>query len=151
MKKKSQNKNSAVSPERRGLNAKLHIGKKALGMTRDEYEAALNRVTGNRKYWIESATALSDKEVEAVIEYFISLGFRPTRAAKKTGPRRICAALKKRIRAEAAKLENGEARLKGLVRRYKVERLEWLNDPAKLKSLLKTVTEICKKEASCKS
>ncbi|MEO5341084.1 MAG: regulatory protein GemA [Magnetococcus sp. MYC-9] len=62
-----------------GLRAKIHIAKKQLGMTDDEYRALLLGNTGK-----ESTREMSQREMVAVLSAFVRLGWQPvaTTAAK---------------------------------------------------------------------
>lgn len=62
----------STKPQRNQLLAKIHIGKKALGLDDDTYRALLERVTGKT-----SSKDLSIKELEAVITEMKRLGFTP--------------------------------------------------------------------------
>lgn len=135
--KKSPNK---LQRQRQGLLAVVHIAKKDLGLTDADYSAVLIR------YGVSSAAALSIPELENLVEYFESLGFKKR---KKSGskkwkrPGTQAAALRERILSEASKLDNWEKRLTGLVRKIcGVEKLEWCSDVRKLKSLLKCIVVI---------
>ena len=135
--KKSPNK---FQKQRHGLLAVVHIAKKDLGLADPEYRAVLMR------YGVSSAGAMSIPELENLVEYFESLGFIKTqkeRFKKFKKPGTQAAALKERILSEAAKLDNWEKRLAGLVKKKcGVDKLEWCSDIGKLKSLLKCVATI---------
>lgn len=62
--------------------AKIHIAKKDLGMSDDDYRAMLHAITGT-----ESAGDLNTKERRAVLEHLAELGFRNKR--KRGRPRNI--------------------------------------------------------------
>lgn len=61
-----------TKPQRNQLLAKIHIGKKALGLDDDTYRTLLERVTGKI-----SSKDLSIKELEAVMAEMKRLGFTP--------------------------------------------------------------------------
>lgn len=133
---------NAFKDQRRGLLALVHIAKKQLGLTEDEYLGALSG------FGVASAGALSVPELEGLVEYFKSVGFKRLKVKGKGLKAGQAAALRARIRDEAGKLENGEARLEGLVRKTcGVDRLEWVRDPSKLKRVLRTITAFLQYEA----
>ncbi len=51
--------------------AKLHVAKKALALTEESYRDVLRRVTGQ-----DSATAMTEPQIEAVLKEFKRLGFK---------------------------------------------------------------------------
>lgn len=55
-----------------GLIAKVHIAKKELALTDEDYRATLERVTGKR-----SSKGLSDRALEALLAEFRRLGWKP--------------------------------------------------------------------------
>lgn len=61
----------APHPHRRAMLAKVHLAKKELGLAEADYRAVLYRVTQH-----ESAAALSDAQLEAVIGEFKRLGWQ---------------------------------------------------------------------------
>lgn len=132
----------AQNAERNGLLAKIHIAKKQLGIDDDHYEAVLKR------YKVDSAADLTVPQMEAVVKFFKSLGFKPLHArwykkSKERNKDSQIVALWKRARELAAGLEGGTTRLQGLVRKVcGVEALEWCRDEAKLERLLKILGEI---------
>jgi hypothetical protein len=121
---------------RNGLLALVHIAKKDLGLRDDEYRDVL-------KYWgVLTSAEMSIPELEELVEYFESLGFKKKVSADRdlgAGVGQI-SALRERIREEAGKLSNGEQRLKGLVRKIaKADDLMSCRDVKKLKQILKVV------------
>ena len=128
--------------ERNGLLAKVHVAKKQLGLSEDQYEAVL------RGFKVTSAKELTIPQLEELVKYFKRLGFRPIRArwlkppdARPTDDQII--ALWQRAREIAAELPGGTARLQGLVRKVcGVEVLEWCRDADRLERLLKVLGEI---------
>jgi len=127
-----------TDPERKGLLARIHIAKKQLGMTDEEYRAAMS------PFGVESAGQLTIPQLEDFDRYLQDLGWRPVKKAN--GKRQQAKvtqleALRERARAIAGDLENGEARLRGLTLSIcGVNDLAWCVDVAKLKRLL-TVLE----------
>jgi len=140
--KKSPNK---MQGQRNGLLALVHIAKKQLGLSDDEYREILG-------HWgASSAGALGVFELEDLVKYFESVGFKrkPCPEKKKQGQ---AGALRARIRETAAELENGEARLAGLVKSVcKVERLEWCRDLGTLRRLLKIIGTLRKIQDATRS
>ena len=130
--------------ERNGLLAKIHVAKKQLGLTDDQYEAVL------RGFKVTSARELTIPQLEDLVKYFRRLGFRPIRArwlkppdARPSDDQVI--ALWKRAREIAADIDGGTVRLQGLVKKIcGVEVLEWCRDEDKLERLLKVLGEIAR-------
>jgi hypothetical protein len=121
---------------RNGLLALVHIGKKELGLRDDEYRDVL-------KYWgVTTSAEMSIPELEELVEYFESLGFKKKVPADRelgAGAGQITA-LRERIREEAGKLNNGEQRLKGLVKKIaKTDDLMSCRNVKKLKQILKVI------------
>jgi phage gp16-like protein len=121
---------------RHGLLALVHIGKKELGLRDDEYRDVL-------KYWgVTTSAEMSIPELEGLVEYFESLGFKKKVPADRelgAGAGQITA-LRERIREEAGKLNNGEQRLTGLVKKIaKTDDLMSCRDVKKLKQILKVI------------
>jgi phage gp16-like protein len=61
--------------------AKIHIGKKQLGLAEDDYRDLLERVTGHR-----SSAAMSEGQRQAVLSEMQRLGFKAAPAAKNKSP-----------------------------------------------------------------
>ena len=130
--------------ERNGLLAKIHVAKKQLGLTDDQYEAVL------RGFKVTSAKELTIPQLEELVKYFKRLGFRPVKARwlkpydEKPSDDQVIA-LWKRAREIAADLPGGTVRLQGLVKKIcGVEILEWCRDEDKLERLLKVLGEIAR-------
>jgi hypothetical protein len=70
----------------RGLLAKVHIAKKDLGLSDDDYRALLDR-----RYGVASSKALGAAKLEDLIGYFISLGWTPKRKPKAQATKRRAA------------------------------------------------------------
>jgi len=134
--KKSPNR---FQKQRNGLLALVHIAKKQLGLPDHLYREVL------KNYGVSSAAALSIPELENLVQHFERRGFVKKPRAKSKG-RRVkdqAEALRDRIRAEAAKIENGEERLKGLVKKVAgVDELDWCRNVGHLKRILKILGEI---------
>jgi len=125
-----------IQRRRHGLLALVHIGKKELALRDDEYRDVL-------KYWgVTTSADMSIPELEELVEYFESLGFKkkvPADRALGAGAGQLTA-LRERIREEAGKLSNGEQRLKGLVKKIaKTDDLKSCRDVKKLKQILKVI------------
>ncbi|MGB2929648.1 MAG: phage protein GemA/Gp16 family protein [Desulfobacterales bacterium] len=133
---KKKSSNNKIQRRRNGLLALVHIAKKKLALRDDEYRDVL-------KYWgVKTSAEMSIPELEELVEYFESLGFKKKVSADRdlgSGVGQI-KALQERVRAEARKLNNGEQRLKGLVKKIaKAEDLMFCRDVKKLKQILKVV------------
>jgi phage gp16-like protein len=120
-----------IAEQRRGLLAKIHIAKKELGLTPDQYEAVLSG------FKVESARDLTIPQLESMVKYLKYLGWRPYRRRKRQPVEKRITALQDRCRELAGQIENGSKRLAGLVKsKGDVDTLEWLRDTAKLKQIL---------------
>ena len=133
---KKPSSDDKIHRRRNGLLALVHIGKKELGLRDDEYWDVL-------KYWLVTTSAeMSIPELEELVEYFESLGFKKKVPADRdlvSGVGQITA-LRERVREEAGKLNNGEQRLKGLVKKIaKTDDLKSCRDVKKLKQILKVI------------
>ena len=133
---KKKSSNNKIQRRRNGLLALVHIAKKELALRDDEYRDVL-------KYWgVKTSAEMSIPELEELVEYFESLGFKKKVSADRelgSGVGQI-KALQERVRAEARKLNNGEQRLKGLVKKIaKADDLMSCRDVKKLKQILKVV------------
>lgn len=141
-----QKRQDTQKRERNGLLAKIHVAKKQLGLSEDQYEAVL------RGFKVTSAKEMTIPQLELLVKYFRNLGFRPVRARWLKPPEERHSddqiiALWKRAREIAADLPGGTARLQGLVRKIcGVEILEWCRDEGKLERLLKVLGEIRERE-----
>lgn len=128
--------------ERNGLLAKIHVARKQLGLSEDQYEAVL------RGFQVASAKEMTIPQLELLVKYFCNLGFRPIRARWLKPPEERHSddqviALWQRAREIAADLPGGTARLQGLVKKIcGVAVLEWCRDEDKLERLLKVLGEI---------
>jgi phage gp16-like protein len=141
---KGQTKQDTQKRERNGLLAKVHVAKKQLGLSDDQYEAVL------RGFEVASARDMTIPQLEQLVKYFRRLGFRPIKARWLKPPEKRkyhgdgqVIALWKRAREIAADIDGGTARLQGLVKKIcGVEILEWCRDEDKLERLLKVLGEI---------
>ena len=121
---------------RHKLLALVHIAKKEIPLSDDEYRDVI-------AYWgVKSSADMSIPELEELVKYFESLGFKkkaidPKDPGPGTGQIK---ALQERIKEEAKKLNNGEERLKGLVKKIAKENdLKACRNVKKLKQLLKVI------------
>ncbi len=125
---------------RRGLLAKVHIAKKDLRLSDDQYGAILGR------FKVASAGDLPVRELEKLVKFFKSLGWKPcTRRERGLDERQRAQvlALRHRIRDEAVSIRDWQRRLDGLVRKVcRVDVLEWCWDVPRLERLLKIIREI---------
>jgi len=134
---KSSTKMADKPQERRHkLLALVHIAIKEIPLSDDEYRDVI-------AYWgVGSSADMSIPELEELVKYFESLGFKK----KVTDPRDPGAgvgqikALQERIKEEAGKLNNGEERLKGLIKKIAKENdLKACRNIKELKQLLKVI------------
>jgi hypothetical protein len=142
-------KNMAAGPQeqerRRKLLALVHIAKNEIPLSDDEYRDVI-------AYWgVKSSADMSLPELEELVEYFETLGFKK----KIIDPRAPGAgagqikALQERIKKETGKLNNGDLRLKGLVKKIaKEDDLNACRNIKKLKQLLKVIRLLQKRENS---
>jgi len=126
--------------QRKGLLAKIHIAKKELGLQDVEYREIIES-----RYGRISAGDLSNPELEDLVQYYIHCGWQPK--PQTTNHRRRAKLqteiLRERAWAIASDLENGEKRLRGLVKKIcGIERIEWCHDVPKLKRLLAALEKI---------
>ena len=140
---KEKSSDDKIHRRRNGLLALVHIAKKELALRDDEYRDVL-------KYWgVKTSAQMSIPELEELVEYFESLGFKKKVSADRdlgSGVGQITA-LRERVRAEAGKLSHGEQRLKGLVRKIaKTDDLNSCRDVKKLKQILKVIHLLQKRE-----
>ena len=134
-----------TSPERRALNGKVHIAKKALGLEDEDYRAILSN-----RYGRMSSADLSDTQLVDLVEHFKSLGFKPQKKAPaKAGPRRQAqGAEHRKIRALWLSLYNlgivddpSETALAAFAKRVSggkakgVDALQWVHGENSLKTI----------------
>jgi len=133
---KEKSSDDKIHRRRNKLLALVHIAKKELALRDDEYRDVL-------KYWgVKTSAQMSIPELEDLVEYFESLGFKKKASADRDPGSVVgqITALRERVRAEAGKLNNGEQRLKGLVKKIaKADDLMSCRDVKKLKQILKVV------------
>ena len=73
----------ALTPERRGMLAKVAVARKQLALDEDAYRDLLRRVTGG-----DSARLASDGQLHRLLAEFTRLGFVPSRPASARRPDR---------------------------------------------------------------
>lgn len=135
-----------TTQKRRSLLGKVHIAKKLLGLTDDDYRGVLLRITNKM-----SAADCDEFELVAVIEDLKTKGFKPTFAKGKAVARPADHPSARKARAlwislhQLGAIENvSEAALEGFARRQLgVERLQWANQALmyKLVEALKAIAE----------
>jgi phosphosulfolactate synthase (CoM biosynthesis protein A) len=130
-----------LQQQRNGLLALVHIAKKDLGLTDEEYHACVTALGAG------SAGALSISELERLMKHFKKMGFvkgqRSAVGGQKSGVGSQVTALQERIRSIAQDMENGEARMTGLVKaKCGVDDLRFCRDVKKLKQVLRVMTLI---------
>ena len=74
----------AADPRRRAMLGKIHVAKKQLKLSQENYEAVILRLTGGAT---ASAGDLTEKQMDALLAEFERLGFRPLVARKGHGTR----------------------------------------------------------------
>jgi len=106
---------------RRSKLATIHIGKKQLGMTDDEYRLMLASVAG-----VDSAKDCDDEALNRVIDRMRELGFRPQRKRRaRPAPERE--ALVRKVRALLANYRRPDGYADSMAKHmFGVDRFEWL-------------------------
>jgi len=137
-------------PQRNKLLAKIHILYPQQDLTQQDYWEILEREFGPR-----SRKGLSDEELKKgrrTAKYLsnLELQYLVERLGGNKPKSKNCGPQIERLRSRAwelaGKIENGDRRLKGLVKKIlKMDRLEWCRDVGRLKRLL-AVLEKLKKE-----
>ncbi len=74
----------AARNTRKGLIAKIHVAKKQLALTDENYRDVLRRITG-----IESSADMSERQLESVVREFARLGFSGKHRPKASGKKRM--------------------------------------------------------------
>lgn len=133
--------------QRRGLLAKIHIAKKELGLQDVEYCEILEA-----RYKKQSAAALTLAQLEELVNYFIWLGWKPgTRRTRPIETKPQVLALRERAEKIALNLENGEARLRGLCKKFcDVDNLTWCWEVGPLKQVIAALEKIAKNNGRSK-
>lgn len=136
---------------RKSLLAKVHIARKQLGLTEEEYRAMLEA-----SYDRSSAGDLTVPQLTDLVGRLEGLGFRAgPRSARSRAPQGeylripdedVHAAQKRYILALAKKLGWSPQSLNGrIAKQFGVQRIEWLHDQAALQTLAKDLYSRCKK------
>lgn len=135
---------------RRALTAKVHLAKKALGLSEDDYRATLLRLTGH-----SSSTDCSEAQLVKLIDHFKSSGFVPTASPKSAKTRRQPADHPSARKARAlwislyhlGSIDNpSEAALEAFARRQlKVAALQWA-DQAQCYKLVEALKAMAKRD-----
>lgn len=124
--------------------AKIHVGKKQLALSDEDYRALLWSVARAR-----SAGDLDAHARRQVIEHMVSRGFRP-RATGRTKPAPARELLVRKVRALLINHPTGrkqDAYADGVAQRmFKVQRFEWLT-PDQLRTLIQAL-EVDKRRRS---
>lgn len=110
---------------RKGLIAKIHIGKSQLQMDNDSYRALLYRTAKK-----SSCTEMTVIELEAVLKEMKRLGFTPKRAGtgRKPSVAKSKTALLSKIEAILADLRLSWSYAEGMAKQmFGREKIEWLN------------------------
>lgn len=136
-----QLRNAAEAAQRRGLLAMVHIAKKDLGLNEGEYEMVL------RPFKAASSGELTIAQLERLIDYFKTLGWKPVRSLRKkrsAGDQPRLEALRGRCVETARTLGEGwEKRLAGLAAKIcGTGQLAWCKDAATLERLLAVLGKI---------
>lgn len=128
------------SPERRKkLLAMIHIARESLCWTDIQYRCMLSA-----GFDVPTASALTNEQLEKVVNYFIREGWKP-KGRQKTKQSYM---LQKKVIGFIPQIPGGENRVNGLCRKLcGVEKVQWCNDPSKLKRLLAAMGNIKRKEA----
>lgn len=121
---------AAVTSNRRGLLAQVHIARKKLAMHDDDYRALLERVTGHR-----SAKDCDDGQLRDAVAKFQGMGFQPSGATAKRRDLGNSQTVRK-ARAmwislyQLGAIDDGsDVALEAFGRRQlRVERLKWANE-----------------------
>jgi phage gp16-like protein len=131
----------ALAQQRQGLLAKIHIAKKDMGLTDDQYEAMLSGMK------VKSAKELTIPQMEKLILYMKHYGWRPGKARKPKPVDAQIAALKDRVREASLEIAGGQDRLPGLIKKIcGVDSLIWCKSVNKLERLLAVLGKIREEE-----
>ena len=76
---KARRSGLTIAEQRRSLTTRIHLAKNQLGMHEDNYRANLAHYGNGKK----SCSDMSVPELEAVLEAFVKLGFKPVKKAGK--------------------------------------------------------------------
>ena len=129
-----------IEAQRRGLLAKVHIARNQLGLDEETYREILRNAFG-----VETAADLAVPDLERLVAMFKNLGWVPQRLYRddRRPKDTQLIALRQRITAVTAAVDNGRSRLSGLSRKIcGVDNPAWCGDPERLKGLLAALTKI---------
>jgi len=127
--------------QRQRLLAMAHIAPKELGISDEDVRGILQREFGK-----ESRADLTELELGYLVDYFVEHGWQARGRRPEAGGNKQIVTLRARALEIAEGIENGDRRLRGLVRKIcGVDRPEWASDAAKMKQVL-AVMERIKKE-----
>lgn len=127
----------ALAQQRQGLLAKIHIAKKDMGLTDDQYEAMLSGMK------VKSAKDLTILQLEKLVQYMMHCGWRPGKSRKPKPVDAQINALKGRVQEASLGIPNGQERLPGLIRKIcGVDSLIWCRNVNKLERLLAVIGKI---------
>jgi len=142
MRPQEERKFTKYGEQRRGLLAKVHIATKALDIPDEDYREILKR-----DFRAKSSKALSIRELQELVRYFESKGWRPTVKPKPYRGESQARALRDRAVEIAGQLPDGERRLAALAKKLcGVDRLSWCKDVGKLERLLAALGKISRME-----
>jgi hypothetical protein len=131
----------ALALQRQGLLAKIHIAKKDMGLTEDQYEAMLSGMK------VTSAKELTIPQMEKLVEYLKHYGWRPVKSRKQKPVDAQINALKFRVQEASLEIHNGQERLPGLIKKIcGVDSLIWCRSVNKLERLLAVIGKIKEQE-----
>lgn len=116
---------SKVSKYRKAMLAKIHIAKKELGLTEEEYRKLLKELTGK-----ESCKYMNENELDLVLQAFYLLGWQPKQKLDFAGvnfdKKGMCMAIENL--AEEVLGWGWKKRLKGYVKKkFGVDSIYWCN------------------------
>ena len=128
------------SEERRKLLAMVHIAREDLALSDAQYRVMLSAA-----FDVPTAAALDNDQLRSFVDYFIQRhGWRP-KSKKKT---KQVVFLQQKALSFSRQIPGGLDRGQGLCRKLcGVEKVQWCNDPLKLKRLLAAMGNIKRKEA----
>lgn len=135
-----------ADPRRRAELAKIHMAKKALGLSEADYRAAVARMSHGRT---ETAAELKRAERGALLDHFKASGFRPKRSGRRVGPDRQqvlkARALWRSLWNLGATAEASDRALDAFVRRQTgVEALGWCT-PGQLNTVIESLKGWCER------
>lgn len=128
---------------RKKLLAIIHIAKEDLAWTDTQYRLMLSAA-----FDVPTAAALTNEQLQSVVDYFISkYGWTPKANKDKRSRTRQIDVLQQRAIEFVIQLPGGRHRFNGLCRKLcGVDKIQWCNDVAKLKRLLAAMGNIKRRE-----